>query len=145
MSSYLIKQLDAIDNVVVRTGTEVVEAGGDGHLERLTLLDRASGERESVKAASMFVFIGAAPRTDWLDGVVVRDERGFIRTGPDLVVGGRRPAGWTLPRDPYHLESSVPGVFVAGDVRAESVKRVASAVGEGAMAVTLVHRYLSDQ
>jgi thioredoxin reductase (NADPH) len=145
MSSYLIKQLDGIDNITVRTGTEVVEAGGDGHLERLTLLDRASGERESVKAASMFVFIGAAPRTDWLDGVVVRDERGFVRTGPDLVVGGRRPPGWNLPRDPYHLESSVPGVFVAGDVRAESVKRVASAVGEGAMAVTLVHRYLSEQ
>jgi thioredoxin reductase (NADPH) len=145
MSSYLIKQLDAIDNISVRTGTQVAEAGGDGHLERLVLTDRTGAERESVKAASMFVFIGAAPRTDWLDGVVVRDERGFVRTGPDLVVGGRRPAGWTLPRDPYHLESSVPGVFVAGDVRAESVKRVASAVGEGAMAVTLVHRYLSEQ
>jgi thioredoxin reductase (NADPH) len=145
MSSYLIKQLDAIDNITVRTGTQVAEAGGDGHLERLVLTDRAGRERESVKAASMFVFIGAAPRTDWLDGVVVRDERGFIRTGPDLVVGGQRPPGWTLPRDPYHLESSVPGVFVAGDVRAESVKRVASAVGEGAMAVTLVHRYLSEQ
>jgi thioredoxin reductase (NADPH) len=145
MSSYLIKQLDGIDNISVRTGTEVCEAGGDGHLERLVLLDRNSGERESVKAASMFVFIGAAPRTEWLDGVVVRDARGFIRTGPDLVTGGQRPPGWTLPRDPYHLESSVPGVFVAGDVRAESVKRVASAVGEGAMAVTLVHRYLSEQ
>ncbi|HZG91586.1 MAG TPA: FAD-dependent oxidoreductase [Pseudonocardia sp.] len=145
MSSYLIKQLDAIDTISVRTRTEVVEAGGDGHLERLVLVDRDSGERESVKAASMFVFIGAAPRTGWLDGVVVRDERGFVRTGPDLVVGGRRPTGWPLPRDPYHLESSVPGVFVAGDVRADSVKRVASAVGEGAMAVTLVHRYLSEQ
>jgi thioredoxin reductase (NADPH) len=145
MSSYLIKQLDAIDNITVRTGTEVAEACGDGHLERLVLTDRNSGAQESVKAASMFVFIGAAPRTDWLDGVVERDERGFVKTGPDLVAGGRRPAGWTLPRDPYHLESSVPGVFVAGDVRAESVKRVASAVGEGAMAVTLVHRYLSEQ
>ena len=93
----------------------------------------------------MFVFIGAAPRTEWLDGVLARDERGFVPTGPDLVVGGARPAGWPLDRDPYHLESSVPGVFVAGDVRADSVKRVASAVGEGAMAVTLVHRYLADQ
>jgi thioredoxin reductase (NADPH) len=145
MSTYLIKQLDAIGNVSVRTRTEVAEACGDGHLERLVLTDRDTGEQETVKAGSMFIFIGAAPRTEWLDGVVARDGRGFVRTGPDLVVGGQRPPGWTLPRDPYHLESSVPGVFVAGDVRADSVKRVASAVGEGAMAVTLVHRYLSEQ
>lgn len=145
MSTYLIKQLDAIDNVKVRTRTEVAEACGDGHLERLVLSDRSTGEKQTVDAGSMFVFIGAAPRTDWLDAVVVRDGRGFVRTGPDLVVEGQRPAGWPLDRDPYHLESSVPGVFVAGDVRAESVKRVASAVGEGAMAVTLVHRYLSEQ
>ena len=130
---------------MVRTQTEVAEACGDGHLERLVLLDRASGEKRSVDAGSMFVFIGAAPRTDWLEGVVKRDGRGFVCTGPDLVVEGRRPTGWPLDRDPYHLESSVPGVFVAGDVRADSVKRVASAVGEGAMAVTLVHRYLADQ
>jgi thioredoxin reductase (NADPH) len=142
MSTYLIKQLDAIDNVSVRTRSEVVEANGDGHLQSLTICDRESGDIESVKAASMFVFIGAAPRTEWLDGVVERDQRGFVRTGPDLVVDGQRPPGWPLDRDPYHLESSVPGVFVAGDVRADSVKRVASAVGEGAMAVTLVHRYL---
>jgi thioredoxin reductase (NADPH) len=145
MSTYLIKQIDAIDNIHVRTGTEVAEACGDGHLERLVLADRATGEQETVDAGSMFVFIGAAPRTEWLDGVVHRDERGFVRTGPDLVVEGKRPSGWPLDRDPYHLESSVPGVFVAGDVRAESVKRVASAVGEGAMAVTLVHRYLAEQ
>ena len=145
MSTYLIKQLDAIDNVHVRTGTEVAEACGDGHLQRLVLADRVSGEKQEVEAGSMFVFIGAAPRTEWLEGVVVRDERGFVPTGPDLVTGGVRPSGWPLDRDPYHLESSVPGVFVAGDVRAESVKRVASAVGEGAMAVTLVHRYLADQ
>jgi thioredoxin reductase (NADPH) len=145
MSHYLIRQLDAIGNVVVRTRTEVVEACGDGHLERLVLADRGSGEKETVEAGSVFVFIGAAPRTEWLDGVVARDERGFVRTGPDLVVGGQRPPGWSLDRDPYHLESSVPGIFVAGDVRADSVKRVASAVGEGAMAVTLVHRYLAEQ
>ncbi|WP_433556163.1 FAD-dependent oxidoreductase [Pseudonocardia xinjiangensis] len=145
MSTYLIKQLDAIDNISVRTRTEVVEAHGDGHLQALTICDRESGAVESVKAASMFVFIGAAPRTEWLDGVVERDERGFVRTGPDLVVDGKRPPGWPLDRDPYHLESSVPGVFVAGDVRADSVKRVASAVGEGAMAVTLVHRFLAEQ
>jgi thioredoxin reductase (NADPH) len=145
MSSYLIKQIEGIDNVVVRTRCEVVEAMGDGHLQTLRLCDRDSGTVESVKAGSMFVFIGAAPRTDWLDGVVQRDDRGFVRTGPDLVVDGQRPPGWPLDRDPYHLEASVPGVFVAGDVRAESVKRVASAVGEGAMAVTLVHRYLAEQ
>lgn len=145
MSTYLIEQIDAIDNIVVRTRTEVVEACGDEHLERLVLRDNRTGTLETVAAAAMFVFIGAAPRTGWLDGTVVRDPRGFVVTGPDLVVEGRRPPGWTLDRDPYHLESSIPGVFVAGDVRAESVKRVASAVGEGAMAVTLVHRYLAEQ
>jgi thioredoxin reductase (NADPH) len=145
MSTYLIKQLDAIDNISVRTRCEVVEAHGDGHLQSLTICDRETEAVESVKAASMFVFIGATPRTDWLHGVIERDARGFVRTGPDLVVDGQRPPGWPLDRDPYHLESSVPGVFVAGDVRAESVKRVASAVGEGAMAVTLVHRYLAEQ
>jgi thioredoxin reductase (NADPH) len=145
MSSYLIKQLDAIENVHVRTTTEVAEACGEDHLQRLVLSDRTSGEKQTVTAGSMFVFIGAAPRTEWLDGVVARDGRGFVKTGPDLVVEGQRPHGWPLDRDPYHLESSVPGVFVAGDVRSDSVKRVASAVGEGAMAVTLVHRYLAEQ
>jgi thioredoxin reductase (NADPH) len=95
-----------------------------------------------VPAHWLFVFIGAAPRTDWLAGTICRDDHGFILAGPDLVVDGERPAGWTLDRAPYHLETNVPGVFVAGDVRAESVKRVASAVGEGAMAIALVHRYL---
>jgi thioredoxin reductase (NADPH) len=93
----------------------------------------------------LFVFIGARPCTDWLGTGVLRDRHGFVLTGPDLVVEGRRPAGWTLPRDPYHLESSLPGVFAAGDVRADSLKRVASAVGEGAAAVALVHRYLAAQ
>ncbi|GAA5167351.1 response regulator [Pseudonocardia eucalypti] len=143
MSHYLIQQLEAIENVSVRTHTEVAEAHGEQHLERLTL--RSGGESETVGAGYLFVFIGAAPRTDWLDGVLVRDERGFVRTGPDLIRGESRPPGWTLDREPYFMESSVPGVFVAGDVRAESVKRVASAVGEGAMAVTLVHRYLGEQ
>jgi thioredoxin reductase (NADPH) len=90
----------------------------------------------------LFIFIGAAPRTEWLDEAVLRDDHGFVFAGPDLLTDGRRPRGWRLERDPYHLETSVPGLFVAGDVRAESVKRVASAVGEGAMAVMLVHRYL---
>jgi thioredoxin reductase (NADPH) len=142
MSRYLIDQIDRVANIEVRTCTEVVEGAGGEHLEALTLHNNASGDAETVPASWLFVFIGAAPRTDWLDGCLDRDSRGFVLTGPDLVVDGRRPAGWTLERDPYHLEASVPGVFVAGDVRADSVKRVASAVGEGAMAVTLVHRYL---
>jgi thioredoxin reductase (NADPH) len=142
MSRYLIDQIDRVPNIEVRTCTEVVEGAGDEHLESLTLRNNATGGTETVPASWLFVFIGAAPRTDWLDGCLDRDPRGYVLTGPDLVVDGRRPAGWTLDRDPYHLEASVPGVFVAGDVRSDSVKRVASAVGEGAMAVTLVHRYL---
>jgi thioredoxin reductase (NADPH) len=142
MSRYLIDQIDKVPTIEVRTCTEVVDGGGEDHLKSLSLRNNATGESETVPASWLFVFIGAAPRTDWLDGCLDRDRRGFVLAGPDLVVDGHRPAGWSLDRDPYHLETSVPGVFVAGDVRAESVKRVASAVGEGAMAVTLVHRYL---
>ena len=145
MSHYLIQQLAGISNITVRTCTEVAAALGESHLEGLTLRDTQDGTIDDVASNHLFVFIGAAPRTECLDGVVARDSRGFIQTGPDLLVDGRRPAGWSLDRDPYYLESSLPGVFVAGDVRADSVKRVASAVGEGAMAVTLVHRYLEDQ
>jgi thioredoxin reductase (NADPH) len=143
MSHYLIEQLREIENVTVRPCTVVEEAHGDDHLEALTLRHTPSGAVERVEASHCFVFIGALPHTDWLDGVVERDRRGFILTGPDLVVDRQRPAGWALDRDPWLLESSVPGVFVAGDVRSESVKRVASAVGEGAMAVTLAHRFLA--
>jgi thioredoxin reductase (NADPH) len=142
MSYYLIQQLDGIPSVSVRTCTEVIEAHGDGHLEQLTLRNTAAGGTETIDAGWLFLFIGAAPRTEWLDGVVTRDKRGFVVSGPDLSVDGRKPEGWTLDRAPYHLETSVPGVFVAGDARAESAKRVASAVGEGALAVMLVHRYL---
>jgi thioredoxin reductase (NADPH) len=142
MSHYLIQQIAATPSIRVRTCTEVVAAEGDDHLERITLRDTATGETETVDAGWMFVFIGAAPLTDWLDGVVLRDDRGFVVAGPDLAPPGEMPAGWPLERPPYHLETSVPGVFVAGDARSESAKRVASAVGEGAMAVMLVHRYL---
>ena len=142
MSSYLIAQIEAAPNIHVRTGTAVVEAHGIDHLEGLTLLDATTGEKESVDTQWLFIFIGAAPGTDWLDDSMTRDQHGFVVAGPDLLVDGQRPRGWTLDRDPYHLETSIPGVFAAGDVRAESVKRVASAVGEGAMAVMLVHRYL---
>jgi thioredoxin reductase (NADPH) len=139
MSHYLIEQLAARPNVTVLTETSAIAAEGEeGHLRRLRV--RGVGGAESVlDADACFVFIGASPRTDWLDGVVARDERGFILAGPDAKV-----AGWGLERDPYLLETTVPGVFVAGDVRARSIKRVASAVGEGSMAVSLVHQYLSD-
>jgi thioredoxin reductase (NADPH) len=142
MSHYLIEQVENVPAISVRTCSEVVEAHGSDHLERLTLRDKTTGETETVDAQYLFAFIGAAPLTDWLKDVVVRDDHGFVLTGPDLLVDGEPPSGWPLDRPPYHLESSVPGVFVAGDVRAESAKRVASAVGEGAMAVMLVHRYL---
>jgi thioredoxin reductase (NADPH) len=142
MSYYLIKQIADIPNISVQTCTEVIAAEGADHLERLTLRNTADGHTEIVDAQMLFLFIGAAPLTDWLDGVVTRDPRGFVIAGPDLSVGGERPSGWGLDRMPYHLETSVPGVFVAGDARAESAKRVASAVGEGALAVMLVHRYL---
>jgi thioredoxin reductase (NADPH) len=142
MSHYLIERIAGIPGISVRTCTEVTEAHGNGHLERVTVRDSNSGGTQALDAERMFVFIGAVPLTGWLDGVVLRDERGFILTGPDLMTGQQRPASWPLDRPPYHLETSVPGVFVAGDVRAESAKRVASAVGEGAMAVMLVHRYL---
>ncbi|MBB3083790.1 FAD-dependent oxidoreductase [Geodermatophilus sabuli] len=145
MSSYLIEQVAGIPSISVRTCTTVAAAHGDGHLEAITVEDARSGERSTLPASHLFVFIGGAPRTAWLDGAVLRDERGFIPTGPALLRDGCRPPGWTLDRDPYFLEASLPGVFVAGDVRSESVKRVASAVGEGAMAVTLVHRYLESR
>jgi thioredoxin reductase (NADPH) len=139
MSAYLIAQIEALDNVEVLTRTEAVEAHGDnGRLRRLRLRGPDGAERvEDVDAC--FVFIGAAPRTDWLDGVVARDERGFILAGADA-----RERGWPLQREPRTLETSVPGVFVAGDVRARSIKRVASAVGEGSMAVSLIHEYLAE-
>ncbi|MFI2636329.1 FAD-dependent oxidoreductase [Streptomyces collinus] len=144
MSHYLVQQIEESPNIRVRARTVVEEAHGDGRLERLTLRDVDSKETEQVDAQWVFVFIGAAPLTGWLDGTVLRDERGFILAGPDLTADGRPPEGWELDRPPYHLETNVPGVFVAGDARSESAKRVASAVGEGAMAVMLVHRYLEQ-
>jgi len=145
MSHYLIRQIRDMANIEVRLNTMVAGASGAEHLERLRLCDTGTGTVEEVPAAFLFVFIGAAPCTEWLDGVVQRDRRGFVVTGPDLLVDGRPPRGWSLDRDPYYLEGSVPGVFAAGDARANSVKRVASAVGEGAMAIQLVHRYLEAQ
>ncbi|MDA2895015.1 FAD-dependent oxidoreductase [Mycolicibacterium sp. BiH015] len=140
MSHYLIQQIRAQDNIRELPHTVVHAVKGDGHLEGICLENTQTGERQEHNCGRMFIFIGAEPRTEWLDGVVVRDDHGFILSGPDL----RDVSGWTLERPPHHLESSVPGVFVAGDVRAESAKRVAAAVGEGSMAVMLVHRYLAE-
>ena len=138
MSHYLIEQIAALANVEVRTGSSATAAEGEGgRLQRLRF-DGPNGE-ETVEADACFVFIGASPRTDWLEGVVARDERGFILAGRDAQANG-----WPLEREPYVLETSVPGVFVAGDVRARSIKRVASAVGEGSMAVSLIHEYLVE-
>ncbi|MGH9026911.1 MAG: FAD-dependent oxidoreductase [Acidimicrobiia bacterium] len=145
MSYYLIRQIDEIPNVDVRCTTELIAVHGDDHLEQLTLCDTRAGTQETVRAGYLFVFIGAEPRTEWLEGHVARDPRGFVLTGPDLLRDGQRPRGWNLDRDPYYLEASAPGVFAAGDVRANSIKRVASAVGEGAMAIQLLHAYLEHQ
>jgi thioredoxin reductase (NADPH) len=141
MSHYLIQQIEANDKIHVRTCTEVVDTcGEDGHLSGLWLQDKRTGKREHVDCGRMCCFIGAVPRTDWLDGVLALDDYGFVLAGPDL----KRVCGWNRERPPHHLETSVPGVFVAGDVRADSAKRVAAAVGEGSMAVMLVHRYLAE-
>jgi thioredoxin reductase (NADPH) len=142
MSQYLAERITSAPNIEVRYSTEVVSGSGDGHLEKLTLASKGSGVTEEVLTSWLFIFIGAAPRTDWLGPGVARDSNGFVVTGQDLlnpVYAGR----WPLPRAPFILETSVPGVFAAGDVRLGSMKRVASAVGEGAMSVSLVHRYLA--
>lgn len=141
MSRYLLARIEDSSSIEVRCNTEVAEARGESRLESLVLMDRTDGSREVVPASALFIFIGASPRTDWLGADVVRDEHGFVVTGRDLEL--QAPGRWTLPRAAAALESSVPGVFAAGDVRLDSMKRVASAVGEGSMAVYAVHRYLA--
>jgi thioredoxin reductase (NADPH) len=141
MSSYLIGRVTSAPNIAVRYHSKVVGVQGEGHLEALTLADTETGAREEVPSSWLFIFIGATPRTDWLGPHIVRDEKGFVVTGQDLLRADSTP--WRLPRPPFALETSVPGVFAAGDVRLNSMKRVASAVGEGAMSVYLVHRYLA--
>ena len=142
MSQYLVERITSAPNIAVRYRSEVVAGRGDGHLETLTLADRDSGVTQEVPSSWLFVFIGASPRTEWLGPDVVRDDRGFVVTGQDLL-GSTPGQRWPLPRAPFALETSVPGVFAAGDVRLDSMKRVASAVGEGAMSIYLVHRYLA--
>ena len=143
MSQYLIEQIEATENITVQPRSSVVEVKGETSLEAITIANADTGEQQTVHTTSLFIFIGAMPATNWLDGVVERD-RGFILTGPDLIREGKRPKGWTLERDPFLLETNVPGIFAAGDVRHKSVKRVASGVGEGAIAVQFIHQYLSN-
>jgi thioredoxin reductase (NADPH) len=143
MSQYLIDQIKATPNIQVWTQASVSEVHGETHLEGISVLCSDTGEIQRVPASAMFIFIGALPQTQWLDGVVERDGRGFILTGPDLIAGDRGPKGWTLERDPFLLETNVPGIFAVGDVRHSSVKRVASGVGEGSVAVQFIHQYLS--
>ena len=144
MSQYLIDQIGATPNIAVRTRVGVTAAHGSSNLESIEITGVDTGMVETMPAAALFIFIGAAPRTEWLGDLVERDKMGFILTGPDLLHDGKRPRGWMLGRDPYWLETSVPGVFAVGDVRARSVKRIASAVGEGSMAVQFVHQYLAS-
>ncbi|HLJ91307.1 MAG TPA: FAD-dependent oxidoreductase [Candidatus Angelobacter sp.] len=143
MSQYLIDQVKEMPNISLWTHASVAEAHGESRLEEISVLCSDTGKVERVQASSMFIFIGALPRTDWLAGVVERDDHGFVLTGPDLLWNGARPKGWTLDRDPFLLETNTPGIFAVGDVRHGSVKRVASGVGEGSVAVQFIHQYLS--
>jgi thioredoxin reductase (NADPH) len=142
MSQYLIEQMAAIPNIELRLSSTVTEVRGEGHLSGATVTGPEGPEE--LQLAAIFVFIGQQPRTEWLEGTVLRDSGGFVLTGSRLSEDGKPPAGWGLNREPFLLESSLPGVFCAGDVRHDSVKRLASAVGEGAMAVQFVHQYLAE-
>ncbi|MDQ3253060.1 MAG: FAD-dependent oxidoreductase, partial [Acidobacteriota bacterium] len=143
MSQYLIDQIKQTPNIQVELNSSIAEAHGSDHLEAISVHCSASGETTTAPANYLFIFIGAMPQTNWLDGVIERDQRGFILTGVDLMPDGKRPRGWTLDRDPFLLETNVPGVFSVGDVRKGSIKRVASGVGEGSVAISFVHQYLS--
>ena len=143
MSQYLIDQIQRTPNIQIWTHASVAEVHGEKRLEEVSVSCSDTSKIERVPASSMFIFIGALPRTDWLGGLVERDDRGFILTGPDLIRAGERPKGWSLERDPFLLETNIPGIFAVGDVRHGSVKRVASGVGEGSVAVQFIHQYLS--
>jgi thioredoxin reductase (NADPH) len=142
MSDYLVRELEETVNIRIRLETEVIDGGGPGHLTTLALRDRSRGVTEEVSADALYVMIGTEPDTDWLTDALARDERGFVLVGPDAIAAG--PHRWPLKRPPMLLETSLPGVFAAGDVRHGSVKRVASAVGTGSVAVQLAHRYLAE-
>jgi thioredoxin reductase (NADPH) len=145
MSHYLIERIETIPNITVETNTEVTEVHGEDHLGGLTVRHHDTKSEERREAAALFIFIGAEPRTDWLDGIVCRDSKGFILTGQNLLQDGKRPPGWTLERDPALLETNVPGVFAVGDVRNGAVRRVANSVGEGSIVLYFVHQYLANR
>ena len=142
MSSYLIEQIEAVENIDVRLGTEVVEVHGSNQLEAISICDKDTGEVRQESTPAMFVFIGAQPHTGMLGDLVAKSSAGFILTGPDISTNGSRPAGWKLNRDPYLMETSVPGIFATGDVRHGVIRRVASAVGQGSTTISFVHEYL---
>jgi thioredoxin reductase (NADPH) len=142
MSQYLENQLAATKNIEVKLNSSVTEVEGGAHCENITIKNNKTGETEKVSASALLIYAGAVPRTDWLEGIVQRDSQGYLISGQHLMLEGKRPTGWTVNRDPFYLETSVPGIFVAGDVRHRSAKGVTSGVGEGAMAVKLVHQYL---
>jgi thioredoxin reductase (NADPH) len=142
MSQYLIEQINGTENIEVRVRTSVTEVIGTDRLEALVIQNNDTGDIETVPAAALFVFIGAKPHSDFVADVVERNEAGFILTGPDLIREGRRPKNWRLNRDPFLLETSVPGIFAVGDIRQDTVRRVASAVGQGSTAISFVHQYL---
>jgi thioredoxin reductase (NADPH) len=143
MSQYLIDQISQTPNIQLEVNTHVTEVHGEDHLEEISLLCENTGETSRIPASALFIFIGAEPKTDWLHGTIERDAKGFILTGSDLMKDGKPPKTWSADRDPYLLETSIPGVFAAGDVRCGSAKRVASGVGEGSVAIQFVHQYLS--
>jgi thioredoxin reductase (NADPH) len=143
MSHYLIEQIERTPNIEVWSKSSVVAVHGDTRLSAITVHCSTTNEKQELPASSLFIFIGAQPRTEWLGNLVMRDANGFILSGPDLLKDGKRPATWTLDRDPGLLESSVPGIFAVGDVRHGSIKRVASGVGEGAVVVQFIHQYLA--
>ncbi|RAM49842.1 MAG: fused response regulator/thioredoxin-disulfide reductase [Hapalosiphonaceae cyanobacterium JJU2] len=144
MSKYLIDQIEETKNIVVKVFTEITQVFGKDKLEAITITNSLTHEVETVCACALFTFIGATPRTSWLQDIVERDSKGYILTGPDVLHGETYPRGWTLPRSPYLLETNIPGIFAVGDVRYQSVKRVASAVGEGSIAIQFIHQYLSS-
>ncbi len=145
MSKYLIDRIEHTDNIEVKTCTRVVAVQGKHHLESITIVNDKTHEEKTLQATALFIFIGTEPHTDWLNGVVKGDEKGFVLSGPDLMREGQPPEGWSLDREPFFLVTSVPGIFAAGDVRHGSIKRVASGAGAGAMAVQFIHRYLDSR